>query len=128
MSALEPRATVEERFVPGPDTARRYAEASGDLNPIHTDDDFARSVGLPGCILHGLWTMAQIARVLEEAGGGPGSLAELRLQFRGMARPGHEIRIIASARDRKGARVVVDVTADQGETELVRGAEAVLRP
>jgi len=127
MSALEPGATVEARFVPERDTASRYAEASGDLNPIHTDEEFARSVGLPGCILHGLWTMAQIARVLQEAGGGPGSLEELRLQFRGMARPGEEIRIAASARSREGDRVVVDVTAHQGETVLVRGAEAVLR-
>ena len=71
--------------------------------------------------------MAQIARVLEEAGGGPGSLAELRLQFRGMARPGQEIRIAASVRSRDGDRVMVDVTADQGATPLVRGAEAVLR-
>ena len=41
----------------------RYAGASGDFNPIHLDDEFARSVGLPGRILHGLWTMAQVARV-----------------------------------------------------------------
>ena len=40
----------------------RYAGASGDFNPIHLDDEFARSVGLPGRILHGLWTMAQCAR------------------------------------------------------------------
>jgi len=40
----------------------RYAGASGDFNPIHIDEQFARSVGLPGPILHGLWSMAQVAR------------------------------------------------------------------
>ena len=41
---------------------KRYAEASGDPNPIHTDPEFAKSVGLPGFILHGLYSMAQVAR------------------------------------------------------------------
>ena len=49
----------------------RYAGASGDFNPIHLDDEFARSVGLPGRILHGLWTMAQVARAQGEAAGDP---------------------------------------------------------
>ena len=52
----------------------RYAGASGDFNPIHIDEDFARSVGLPGRILHGLWTMAQVARAQTEAAGGPDKL------------------------------------------------------
>ena len=49
----------------------RYAGASGDYNPIHIDEEFAKQVGLPGRILHGLWTMAQVARAQTEAGGGP---------------------------------------------------------
>ena len=49
----------------------RYAGASGDFNPIHIDEEFARMVGLPGRILHGLYTMAQVARAQTDAGGGP---------------------------------------------------------
>jgi len=45
----------------------RYAGASGDFNPIHIDEEFARAVGLPGRILHGLWTMAQVARAQTES-------------------------------------------------------------
>jgi acyl dehydratase len=45
----------------------RYAGASGDFNPIHIDEEFARAVGLPGRILHGLWTMAQVARAQTDA-------------------------------------------------------------
>src|ERR671916_155377 len=48
----------------------RYAGASGDFNPIHIDEEFAKSVGLPGKILHGLWTMAQVARAQTQAAGG----------------------------------------------------------
>src|ERR1700710_2598292 len=62
----------------------RYAGASGDFNPIHIDEDFAKQVGLPGKILHGLWTMAQVARAQTEAGGGPHTLRRLQVQFRGM--------------------------------------------
>ena len=64
----------------------RYAGASGDFNPIHIDDEFARSVGLPGRILHGLWSMAQVARAQTEAAGGPEQLRRLSVQFRGMGR------------------------------------------
>ncbi len=47
----------------------RYAGASGDFNPIHIDEEFAKAVGLPGRILHGLWTMAQVARAQTDAAG-----------------------------------------------------------
>src|SRR5436305_3665789 len=66
-----------DRFLTG-----RYAGASGDFNPIHIDEELARSVGLPGRILHGLWTMAQVARAHTEAGGGPAALRRLSVQFR----------------------------------------------
>ena len=65
----------------------RYAGASGDFNPIHIDDDFAKQVGLPGKILHGLWTMAQVARAQTEAAGGPHALTRLSVSFRGMGVP-----------------------------------------
>ena len=67
----------------------RYAGASGDFNPIHLDDEFARSVGLPGKILHGLWTMAQCAR----AQGDGLKLQSLSVQFRGMGVPEQEITV-----------------------------------
>ena len=60
----------ELRVVPDAGLTKRYAQASGDPNPIHTDPDFAKSVGLPGVILHGLYSMAQVARAHTEAAGG----------------------------------------------------------
>ncbi len=65
----------------------RYAGASGDFNPIHVDEEFARAVGLPGRILHGLWSMAQVARAQTEAAGGPGHLRRSRCSSAGWASP-----------------------------------------
>ena len=71
----------ELRVTPDAGLTKRYAEASGDPNPIHTDPEFAKSVGLPGVILHGLYSMAQVARAhTEAAGGDPRALKRLSVQ------------------------------------------------
>ena len=78
MAELTPGAEVPElRVTPDKYLTVRYAGASGDFNPIHIDEEFARMVGLPGRILHGLYTMAQVARAQTEAAGGPESLRRL---------------------------------------------------
>src|SRR4051794_41930474 len=74
----------------------RYAGASGDFNPIHIDEEFAKAVGLPGRILHGLWTMAQVARAVSAAGDGPEALRRLSVQFRGMGFPEQELTVTAT--------------------------------
>lgn len=68
-----------------------YAEAGGDHNPIHLDDDFARSVGLPGVIAHGLLQMGLMAVVAAEAAGGPSHLRSLSCRFAGMVVPGDTV-------------------------------------
>ncbi|MCW2967618.1 MAG: hypothetical protein JWM71_1390, partial [Solirubrobacteraceae bacterium] len=84
-------AVPELRTTPDRFLTVRYAGASGDYNPIHIDEEFAKSVGLPGRILHGLFSMAQVARAQTDAGGGPASLKRLSVQFRGMGFPEQEI-------------------------------------
>ena len=106
----------------------RYAGASGDFNPIHIDEEFAKQVGLPGKILHGLWTMAQVARAQTEAAGGPESLRRLAVQFRGMGLPEHEIKVTGTVREVKNGRVVIDTVAEQSGNQIVRNAEAELEP
>jgi acyl dehydratase len=59
----------------------RYAGASGDRNPIHWSDRVATSVGLPGVIAHGMYTMALAARALDTWAGGPGRVRELGCKF-----------------------------------------------
>jgi acyl dehydratase len=104
----------------------RYAGASGDFNPIHVDDEFARSVGLPGKILHGLWTMAQVARAQTEAAGGPEKLKRLSVQVRGMGVPEQEVVVSSKVREIAGGVAIVDAEARQGDTRIVRRGEAEL--
>jgi len=102
----------------------RYAGASGDFNPIHLDDEFARSVGLPGRILHGLWTMAQVARAQTEAAGDPLALRSLEVQFRGVGVPEAEIAISCEP----GDDGTVTCHAEQNGKKIIKGGKAVLRP
>jgi acyl dehydratase len=104
----------------------RYAGASGDYNPIHIDEDFARQVGLPSRILHGLWTMSQVARAQTEAGGGPQALRRLSVQFRGMGLPEREITVTSTVREVAGGVATVDTVAEQDGTQIIRNAEAEL--
>ena len=102
----------------------RYAGASGDFNPIHIDEELARSVGLPGRILHGLWTMAQVARAQTEAAGGPDKLKRLAVQFRGMGVPEQEVVVSSKVREVSEGIAVIDAEARQGDTRIVRRGQA----
>jgi acyl dehydratase len=127
MSDLTVGAQIPEvRVTPDRYLTARYAGASGDFNPIHIDEEFARSVGLPGRILHGLWTMAQVARAQTEAAGGPEHLRRLSVQFRDMGIPEQEVIVTGTVREAQDGRVLIDTVAVQGEKEIIRNAEAEL--
>jgi acyl dehydratase len=104
----------------------RYAGASGDFNPIHIDEEFAKQVGLPGRILHGLWTMAQVARAHTDAAGGPQALKRLAVQFRGMGRMGEEITISGTVTEVIDGVAVVESEAEQSGHRIIRNARAEL--
>ena len=106
----------------------RYAGASGDFNPIHIDEEFARQVGLPGRILHGLWTMAQVARAHTEAFGGPESLQRLSVQFRGMGMLEQELTVTGTVREVDGDTATVVSEATQNGKRIIRNGEADIRP
>jgi acyl dehydratase len=105
----------------------RYAGASGDFNPIHIDEAFAKQVGLPGRILHGLWTMAQVARAHTEALGGPDKLERLSVQFRGMGVMEEEVVVTGTVREVDGDRAIVDSQATQNGKRIIRNGEATIR-
>ena len=104
----------------------RYAGASGDFNPIHIDEEFAKSVGLPGRILHGLWTMAQVARAHTEAAGGPEKLKRLTVQFRGMGQLEQEVVVTGAVERVADGVVVVGSKAEQGGKAIIKNARAEL--
>jgi acyl dehydratase len=117
---------IELKVTPDPYVTVRYAGASGDFNPIHIDEQFARSVGLPGRILHGLWTMAQVARAHTEAAGGPDQLERLSVQFRGMGVIGEEITVSGTVDEVDGDKAIAHSEAEQAGNRIIRNAEAEL--
>jgi acyl dehydratase len=126
MSAtLEPGSALpEQRYRVTRADLVRYAGASGDFNPIHWSDRVAGSVGLPGVIAHGMFTMALAARALDTWAGAPGRVRELGCKF---------TKPVVVPDDDQGVEVVVggtvkDVTDDTVSVALeVRcGEEKVL--
>ncbi|HVD41769.1 MAG TPA: MaoC/PaaZ C-terminal domain-containing protein [Solirubrobacterales bacterium] len=117
----------ELRVTPDKYLPHRYAGASGDFNPIHIDDEFAKMVGLPRNILHGLYSMGLVAKANAAlADGDPRALKRLSVQMRGMGVPEQEIVVTGTVKSADGNRVVVDTVAAQGDTALIKNAEAEL--
>jgi acyl dehydratase len=114
----------ELKITPDKYLPHRYAGASGDYNPIHVDPEFAKQVGLPGNILHGLYTMAQVARAAGEAAGGANNLKRLSVQFRGMGFPEQEITVTGTVAEERDGRLVIDTVAEQGGNQIIRNAQA----
>jgi acyl dehydratase len=116
---------VELKVTPDRYLPHRYAGASGDFNPIHIDAEFAKQVGLPNNILHGLWMMAQVARAnTAAAGGDPRRLKRLSVQFRGMGFPEQELTVTGTVKEERDGRAVVETVAEQGGNQVIRNAEA----
>ena len=113
------------RHRPDAGASRRYAEASGDHNPIHLDPAAARAAGLPAPILHGLYTMAQVARCAGRAGGDR-ELRRLAVDFRALGFPAEEIEVSGVVEAVSGARLSLRLVARQGRRRLVRNARADL--
>jgi Acyl dehydratase len=112
---------------------RAYADAGGDQNPLHQDDDVARMVGFPGIIAHGMFTMGHLGACVAAWAGDPANIVRLSAQFRAPVFMGEEI--VAGGRvrsiDAETHTVVAElwVTVERdGETEFaIRKGEAEVR-
>ena len=100
-----------------------YAEASGDRNPIHLDEEFARSVGLPGVIAHGMLQMGLLARVA----GDQARLRRLSCRFAAIVRPGDTVTFRAAERGEGGDQLELSAVNQDGQAVLTR-ASAELGP
>jgi acyl dehydratase len=121
-------AIPELKVTPDKYLTHRYAGASGDFNPIHIDAEFAKAVGLPGPILHGLYMMGLVAKANAAlADGDPRALKRLSVQFRGMGATETEIVVSGTVKSVDGDTVVVDTVAAQGENQTIRNAEAEIQ-
>lgn len=112
---------------------KRYADASGDHNPLHQDDDVARAVGFPGIIAHGMFTMGHLARCLVDWLGDAGALVRMRAQFRAPVFMGETLvaggRVKSLDPETRTAGLEVWVTVERaGTTEYaIRKSEAEVR-
>ena len=111
----------------------RYAGASGDFNPIHWNDRVATSVGLPGVIAHGMFTMALAARAVTAWTGDPGALVEYHVRFgRPVVVPDDDEGAELTVRGKVGAlldegRARVDLTVTAGGEKVLSVARATVR-
>jgi acyl dehydratase len=100
------RAKVVKR-----EDVKAYADASGDQNPLHQDDGFAKSVGFPGIIAHGMFTMAHLASTVAAWAGDPAAVKRLQVQFRSVVYMGETIEAggTVTALDPATKRATLDV-------------------
>jgi acyl dehydratase len=111
----------------------RYAGASGDFNPIHWNERVATSVGLPGVIAHGMFTMALAGRAVTDWTGDPGALVEYQVRFgRPVVVPDDDSGAEVTVRGTVGAlldddRVRVDLTVSSAGEKVLSLARAIVR-
>ena len=97
-----------------------YAGASGDFNPIHIDNEFARRVGLEGIILQGLCTMAYVYRlVMGDKGKDPSKIKKLKVRFRQVVRPLDKLTIKGKVSKIENNLVTFDLLAENQKNEQV---------
>ena len=110
-----------------------YAAASGDQNPIHQDEEVARSVGLPGVIAHGMFTMGHMAACVVAWAGDPAAVTSISANFRAPVSMGQEIvaggRVRALDDEARTVTLELWVSSERdGETEWpIKRGEATVR-
>lgn len=126
-SDVKERLYVIDEVIPVcEDQAKWYAEVSGDKNPIHIDEDFARSAGFPGPILHGLCTMSLVSRVIvdEYLKGEPGRLKRLKVEFSSPVFPGDFLRVVAWKGGISEQREILHIEVQRDGRRVIRNGIA----
>lgn len=99
----------------------KYADASGDYNPIHTNDEEAKKAGLPGIIAHGMWTMGNLAKLFTPFYK-EGFMEEYKVRFKSMVFLNDVITLRAQLREKMDYKLFFDVSAvNQHGKEVIKG-------
>ncbi len=109
-----------------------YANASGDQNPIHQDEAFAKSVGLPDVIAHGMWTMGAVASVVSDWVGDAGRVVDYGTRFTQMLvvpRGGAALSVsgVVKSVDAETRRATLEMSATGGEVRVLGRCVAVVQ-
>ena len=109
-----------------------YAGASGDFNPIHWNETFAKSAFLPDVIAHGMFTMAQAGRFVTDWAGDPGAVLDYGVRFSGMVvvpnDGGATLEISGTVEEKlDGNKVVVNVVARANDQKVLTRAKATVQ-
>lgn len=109
---------------------KKYADASGDQNPIHQDETFAKSVGLPDVIAHGMLTMALAGKFVSDWAGGPAAIKEFSARFvKPVIVPAHkkvDLTISATVAEVDGANVRLNITATSDGVKVLGMTKALV--
>jgi len=109
---------------------KAYADASGDQNPIHQNEEFALSVGLPNVISHGMLTMALAGKYITEWAGGSANVREFSARFiKPVVVPAGEkvdLTVVATVAQVDGKKVKLDITATSAGVKVLGMAKAVV--
>ncbi len=109
---------------------KAYADASGDQNPIHQNEEFALSVGLPNVISHGMLTMALAGKYVTEWAGGSANVREFSARFiKPVIVPAGEkvdLTVVATVSEVDGNSVKLDITATSAGVKVLGMAKAVV--
>lgn len=104
----------------------QYAGASGDFNPLHTDDAFAQSIGMPGVIAHGMLIMAFLGEYVIKLVSDEATVKSFSMRFGAMTFPGDVITCGGSVKERNGQEITLLLEAKKQDGKVVGTGEAVI--
>jgi acyl dehydratase len=127
---IKDQVLPEKVYYVNRDLLKQYADASGDQNPIHQDEAFAKSVGLPDVIAHGMLTMALVGKYVSEIAGGSANVLELGGRFtKPVIVPAGvdvDITVTATVTEVEGGRASLTLSATSAGVKVLGMAKAVI--
>ena len=104
----------------------KYAGASGDFNPLHTDDEFAQKIGMQGVIAHGMLVMGFLGEYVMKLVGDVAQVKQFSMRFGAMTVPGDAITCTAQVKEINEGEVVLELTAQKQDQTVVGSGKATL--